>query len=154
MNHEYFMSQALKQATIARDLGEVPVGAVVVIEGSIVAQAYNRRELLSSSLEHAEISALEQACKKLGRWRLSDATLYSTLEPCVMCAGALWQSRIAQVVYGAKDSKFGGIESLYQIGADERLNHQFSCINGVLEQECAEIMTKFFADLRARKRKL
>ncbi len=151
MPHEQFMARALELARIAYNLGEVPVGALIVIDGDIIAESYNRRELLFSSLEHAEMSALSQASKKLGRWRLNDATLYSTLEPCVMCAGALMHSRIAGVVYGAKDPKFGGVESLYQIGNDVRLNHRFTHINGVLEQECAHLLTSFFAELRAKK---
>ena len=147
---ENFMARALELARIASHIGEVPVGAVLVIDGAIVAESYNRRELCASVLEHAELSALSMASQKLGRWRLTDTTLYSTLEPCVMCAGALVHSRVARVVYGAKDSKFGGIESLYSIGKDARLNHQFSVLGGVLEQECAAIMRSFFVQLRAK----
>lgn len=152
MYHEHYMGRALELAQIAYDLGEVPVGALVVIDGNIIAESYNRRELLHSSLEHAEMHAIAQASQKLGRWRLNDATLYSTLEPCVMCAGALMHSRIANVVYGAKDPKFGGLESLYHLGNDPRLNHQFPTINGVLEQECAHIISSFFASVRLRKK--
>ncbi len=152
--HEKYMTRALELAQIAATLGEVPVGVVAVLNEQIIAESYNRRELLHSSLEHAEMQALAQVCQKLGRWRLNDVTIYSTLEPCIMCAGALVHSRIALLVYGTKDPKFGGIDSLYEIGRDNRLNHRFSSINGVLEEECGELLKSFFRKLRAQKAQL
>ncbi len=148
MNHEYFMSRALELAKIAASMGEVPVGALMVHNNVIVAESYNRRELMNSCLEHAEIHLLAQVSKKLQRWRLSDLTMYSTLEPCIMCAGALVHSRIGNLVYGAKDPKFGAIESLYTMGSDTRLNHRFNSLGGVLEKECAAVMKDFFFKLR------
>jgi tRNA(adenine34) deaminase len=149
--HEIFMTRALELAAIAADLGEVPVGAVIVQNQQIIAEGYNRRELLHSSLEHAEMHALAIASERLGRWRLNDITMYSTLEPCLMCAGALMHSRVSLVVYGAKDPKFGAIDSLYQVGRDKRLNHLFPSINGVLEEKCADMLKSFFRKLRAQK---
>src|SRR5262245_56510529 len=130
--HEAFMTKALSLAKLAADLGEVPVGALVVINGEIVGQGYNRREMDNSVLAHAELMALKEASSKLGSWRLAKATVYSTLEPCIMCAGALVHARIEHLVYGAKDPKFGAIESLYQISQDKRLNHRFETTSGVL----------------------
>src|ERR1700733_7223924 len=118
------MRQALALAARAAALGEVPVGAVVVGENGVIAEAYNERETLPSALAHAELTALRLACERLGRWRLSGCTLFVTLEPCVMCAGALVQARVDRVVYGARDLKGGAVESLYQILGDARLNHR------------------------------
>ena len=118
----------------------------MVIDDVVIAEAYNQRELKHSSLHHAELLAIEQASNKLGRWRLTDAIVYSTLEPCLMCAGALVHARIKLLVYGAKDAKFGAIDSLYQVGRDPRLNHQLASINGVLENQCAGILKHFFRD--------
>src|SRR5476649_1474489 len=118
------MRQALRLAARAGDLGEVPVGAVVVYENAVISEAYNERESLPSALAHAELTALKQACEKLGRWRLSGCTLYVTLEPCVMCAGAIILSRIDRIVYGTRDPKAGAVHSLYQTLSDRRLNHR------------------------------
>lgn len=150
MNHEYFMDEAFKLALIAADLGEVPVGAVVVVDNCIVGAGFNLRELKNSCLEHAEIIALRQASSKLGRWRLSDATVYTTLEPCIMCAGALLHARINLLVYGVADPKFGAIESLYKLGEDGRLNHGFQTISGIKSAESAELLKQFFRNLRKR----
>jgi tRNA(adenine34) deaminase len=144
-----FMRQALELAARAADAGEVPVGAVIVNESGVIAEAYNERESLPSALAHAELTAVRVACEKLGRWRLSGCTLYVTLEPCVMCAGALVNSRIDRVVYGARDPKAGAVESLYQILGDVRLNHRPVVIGGVLADECGAILSAFFKSRRS-----
>ena len=146
--HQKFMSLALDLAKISFGLGEVPVGSVIVIEGEVVAFGFNRRELFTSCLEHAELHALGEASFKLGRWRLTDATVYSTLEPCIMCAGALLHARIKRLVYGAKDPKFGAIDSLYQLANDPRLNHQIDVISGILAEPSSHLLTEFFRTLR------
>ncbi len=143
-----FMNEALKLAEISARLGEVPVGAVVVSNGAIVGRGFNRRELLASSLEHAELAALKDASLHLGSWRLLGATVYSTLEPCIMCAGALVHARIERLFYGAADPKFGGIESLYQLANDPRLNHQFAAVGGLMAAQSAQLLRDFFKGLR------
>lgn len=143
-----FMRHALKLAGQAADLGEVPVGAVIVHENQVIAEAYNERETRPSALAHAEAIAIEKACHQLGRWRLSGCTLYVTLEPCVMCAGASVLARVDRVVYGARDPKAGAVESLYQILSDERLNHRPEITGGVLAEECGEILSQFFRGRR------
>jgi tRNA(adenine34) deaminase len=145
---EVYMRQALTLAARAAALGEVPVGALVVHENQVIAEAYNERESLPSALAHAELSALSRACAKLGRWRLSGCTLYVTLEPCVMCAGASVQARVDRVVYGAVDPKGGAVESLYQVLGDARLNHRPQVAGGVLADECGEILSAFFRGRR------
>lgn len=144
-----FMRQALELAARAAAAGEVPVGAVVVHENAVIAEAYNERESLPSALAHAELSALAAACKALGRWRLSGCTLYVTLEPCVMCAGALVQARVDRVVYGCRDPKGGAVESLYQVLSDGRLNHRPTVTAGVLAEECSLLLSEFFKQRRA-----
>lgn len=153
MNHEYYMSEALKLAQISARLGEVPVGAVVVFNHDIVGIGFNRRELHASALEHAELNAINDASRNLGRWRLVGAVVYSTLEPCMMCASALVHARIASLHYGACDPKFGGIESLYTIGNDARLNHQFSSYGGLLADQSSKMLRDFFQRLRASRAK-
>lgn len=148
MKHEDFMRRALELARMAGALGEVPVGALAVQNNAIIAESYNQRELLNSCLAHAEMRVIAEASKKLQRWRLSGITIYSTLEPCIMCSGALVHSRIDELVYGARDPKFGAIDSLYSMANDTRLNHRFRSQSGVLEQECAELMKGFFFKLR------
>lgn len=143
-----FMLLALDAAARAGDAGEVPVGAVVVVGGEVVATAANRREELADPTAHAEILALRAASEKLGRWRLDDATLYVTLEPCPMCAGALVASRLARVVFGATDPKAGSCGSLYNLCADPRLNHELPVTPGVKGQECGELLTNWFAERR------
>src|SRR5690242_13491911 len=143
------MRQALQLAAQAGQLGEVPVGCVIVHENQVIAEAYNERESLPSALAHAELTALKQACEKLGRWRLTGCTLYVTLEPCVMCAGALVQSRVDRVVYGASDAKGGAVESLYKVLGDSRLNHRPVVRGGVLADECGKILSDFFKARRA-----
>ncbi len=143
-----WMAQALVLAQKAASQGEVPVGALIVKDGQVISQGLNCRESQANPLGHAELIAIEEAAKKLGAWRLIDCTLYVTLEPCVMCAGALVQSRVSRVVIGALDPKGGGLCSLYQIGSDTRLNHQFEITQGVSEKECSEILTEFFKKRR------
>ena len=147
-----FMKEALKEAQTAFDAGEVPIGAVLVDStGVIVARAHNMRETWRDGTAHAEIIALREAAKKLGRWRLSGLTLYVTIEPCPMCAGALVMSRVDRVVYGATDAKAGACESLFNIVGHPALNHQLEMRAGVLEDECRAIMKRFFQE-RCRKR--
>lgn len=150
-NHLKFMSRALELARIAGGLGEVPIGTVIVINNNIIAEGYNRKELLHSCIEHAEIMALTKACERMGRWRLSDALVYTTLEPCIMCTGALLHARIGQLIFGAHDIKFGAIESLFNLSNDMRLNHRFSYVSGVLAQESAMLLKDFFAKQRKNK---
>ncbi|MDG0814732.1 tRNA adenosine(34) deaminase TadA [Bdellovibrio svalbardensis] len=146
---EKWMKKALKLAAKAGNKGEVPVGAVLVSpSGEVLAQASNVRETLATTLGHAELLAIHRASKKLQSWRLEDCTLYVTLEPCVMCAGAIQQARLGRVVYGATDAKAGGVESLYNILADTRLNHQVQVTRGVLAAECSKLLTDFFQHRR------
>jgi tRNA(adenine34) deaminase len=141
----YFMKLALEQAAKAAEQGDVPVGAVVVCNGEVVAATCNEKELNKIPTCHAEMIAIERAALKLDRWRLTDCDLYVTLEPCLMCAGAIVQARLRRVVYGARDPKAGAVTSLYQTLADTRLNHRPEVIAGVLETECSEILKRFFA---------
>ena len=143
------MGRALELAREARNLGEVPVGAVVVRGDRIIAQAFNLKETLHDPTAHAERLALTWAGQSLRSWRLDDCVLYVTLEPCAMCAGAIVQSRLARLVYGAADPKAGACESLYRLVSDRRLNHQVRITSGVLGSECGEILTEFFQERRA-----
>lgn len=151
--HENFMRQALEQARQAAQLDEVPVGAVIVREGTVLAAAHNERERLQDPTAHAEMIAITQAASALGSWRLEGCTLYVTLEPCPMCAGAIQQARIAQVVYGANDPKAGAVSSLYELLSDARLNHQVEVVAGVLSEECGGMLTDFFARKREQGKK-
>ncbi len=146
---EKFMREALAEARAAAALGEVPIGAVVVRAGEIVARAHNRRELDQDPSAHAEFSALCAAAQALGRWRLSDCTVYVTLEPCCMCAGLMVNARVGRCVYGAADAKAGAVGSLYDLNADSRLNHRFNVTAGVLADECREVLSGYFAGLRS-----
>jgi len=149
MPYETFMREAITEANIARDLGEVPVGAVVVDgEGNIIARAHNLREARSDPTGHAEILALRAAGEIRGAWRMEGLTLFVTLEPCPMCAGAIVQSRLERVVYGCDDPKAGACGTLMNITADSRLNHLVETVGGVLEAECKQLMTKFFDERR------
>jgi tRNA(adenine34) deaminase len=148
-NDIIFMRRALELAAQAAALGEVPVGCVVVHENQVISEAYNERETRPSALAHAELTALQAACEKLGRWRLTGCTLYVSLEPCVMCAGALVQARVDRVVYGARDPKAGAVESLYQVLNDARLNHRPQVTGGVLGAECGQVLSDFFRKRRA-----
>jgi len=142
------MALALEEALEAQAIGEVPIGAVVVCEGAVVARAYNRREIDHDPAGHAEFYAIRKAAAKLERWRLSDCTVYVTLEPCPMCAGLMHQARIARCVYGTSDPKAGALGTLYDLSNDERLNHRFDVTSGVLEEECGALLTAFFSRLR------
>jgi len=142
------MRLALKAAAEAGELGEVPVGAVVVAGGAVVARAGNRREVDGDPTAHAELLALREAAGVLGTWRLNDAVLYVTLEPCPMCAGALVAARLGRVVFGAPDPKAGACGSLYNLCADPRLNHELPVTSGVLAEECAGLLSGWFARRR------
>ncbi len=148
---EQFMQQALQLAGEAEVLGEVPIGAVVVCDGQVVGRGYNRREIDKDPLAHAELLAIADAAKHLDKWRLMDCTLYVTLEPCSMCAGALVNSRMGRLVYGAKDPKAGAVASLYELCTDTRLNHRMPVTSGVMENEASLRLKDFFANLRLRK---
>jgi len=152
MNDSRFMGEALELAKAAGDLGEVPVGAVGVVGGQVVGRGYNRREVDCDPLSHAELKAIAEASAALKSWRLSEATLYVTLEPCTMCAGALIQARLGRLVFGAMDPKAGAVGSLYDLLKDDRLNHQVAVTRGVLEVECSTILKDFFVALRGRKK--
>ncbi len=149
---ERFMRRALELADLAADLGEVPVGALVVMDGEIVSEGYNRRETDKNALAHAECIAIDEACKKLGGWRLHRCELYVTLEPCPMCAGAIVNSRIKRVVIGAKDSKAGAFGSLVNLNFYP-LNHKPEIVFGVLENEATSRLQDFFATLREKRKK-
>ena len=145
---EKFMREALAEARAAAAVGEVPIGAVLVCAGEIVARAHNRRELDQDPSAHAEFAALCAAARTLGRWRLSDCTVYVTLEPCCMCAGLMVNARVGRCVYGAADAKAGALGSLYDLNADSRLNHRFNVTAGVLADECHAVLSSYFAGLR------
>ncbi|MEQ8788932.1 MAG: tRNA adenosine(34) deaminase TadA [Pirellulaceae bacterium] len=146
--HETYMRMALLEAQQAVEEGEVPVGAIVVRGGRVIASAHNQREQLRDPTAHAEIIAITQAATSVGGWRLEECTMYVTLEPCTMCAGAIVQARIPQVVYGATDPKAGAVNSLFHLLGDERLNHRAEVIPNVLAQPCGEILTQFFQQQR------
>jgi tRNA(adenine34) deaminase len=147
---ERWMREAIAEARLARDQGEVPVGAVVVHDGRIVGRGHNERELNQDPTAHAEMTAIREAAEVLGSWRLIDTTLYVTLEPCTMCAGALVNARVPRVVWGCSDPKAGATETLYTIGSDPRLNHRFECVPGVLADECSALLSSFFAAIRSK----
>jgi tRNA(adenine34) deaminase len=146
------MRRAIELAREAAAIGEVPVGAVVYKGSTIIAEAYNLREKLTDPVGHAELLAISEAGKSLGTWRLNNCSLAVTLEPCPMCAGAIINARIGRVVYGAVDPKAGACESLYRIPTDSRLNHKSEVVNGVLAQECGQLLKDFFKQRREAKR--
>ena len=148
--HIKYMKEALKQAKKAYALGEVPIGCVIVYEDKIIARGYNRRNTDKNTLAHAEITAINRASKKMGDWRLEDCTLYVTLEPCQMCAGAIVQSRITNVVMGCMNPKAGCGGSVLNILEMPEFNHQVNVIRGVMEEECSQILQDFFKELRIR----
>jgi tRNA(adenine34) deaminase len=152
--NEFYMKEALKEAQKAEDIGEIPIGAIIVKDEKIVGRGYNKRETEKVSLYHAEIIAIENACKTLGGWRLTDCELYVTIEPCVMCAGAIYQSRISKVYFGAFDKKAGAFGSLYDFSEDDRLNHLVKIENGLLHEECSQMIKLFFKKLRSNKKSL
>jgi tRNA(adenine34) deaminase len=149
----YYMELALKEAKKAAEIGEVPIGAVLVKDEKILARAHNLREVEQRAIAHAELLAIDEACKKTGAWRLEGTTLYVTLEPCPMCAGAIVLSRVNRVVYGAADPKGGCAGTLMNLLQEDRFNHQCEVIPGVKEEACREILSTFFKNLRDRKRK-
>lgn len=146
---EYWMRLALQEARAAEREDEVPVGAVILHEGQVIASAHNQRETLQDPTAHAEMIAITQAAAALQSWRLEDCVLVVTLEPCPMCAGAILQSRIPVVIYGAADPKAGAVQSLFHMLDDERLNHRCQVVPGVLGEECGAILTEFFRKKRA-----
>lgn len=148
-NDIYFMKRALMRAKAAARCGEVPIGAVIVKDGEIVSTGRNMRELRKNALLHAEIIAIDRACKKLGRWRLHGCTLYVTMEPCPMCAGAIVNSRLDRVVFGCYDQKAGALGTVFDMSVFP-LNHKFTTTGGVLKDECAAALSEFFLELRKR----
>ncbi len=152
MHHEYFMREALKEARKAFEGEDVPVGAVVVHENKIIGRAHNQVELLKDPTAHAEMLAITQAAATLGSERLQEARLYTTLEPCIMCAGAIVLARIKELFYAAPDPKAGACGSLFDIVNDNRLNHQVKVIHGMMKEESRNLLQEFFKNLRAEKR--
>ncbi len=147
------MLQAMQQAVAAFEADEVPVGCIITLGDRIIAAAHNQRETLKDPTAHAEVLAITQAADAIRDWRLENCTMYVTLEPCPMCAGAIVQSRIPLVIYGATDSKAGAVESLYHLLNDERLNHQAQVVGGVLATECGDLLTAFFREKREQGKK-
>ena len=145
---EYWMSLALEEARKAFDNDEVPIGAVAVMDDELIATAHNLKETNQDATHHAELLLIQECAQKLGRWRLTDITVYATIEPCIMFMGALSHARIRRLGYGARDEKFGAAHSLYQIGQDDRLNHQFEVEEGVLANEASQLMKQFFRQKR------
>jgi tRNA(adenine34) deaminase len=148
----YWMGLALKEAGKAADLDEAPIGAVIVSGGKIIGRGHNLREGKNDPTAHAEMIAIRKAAKKSGGWRLTGSTIYVTLEPCLMCMGAILLSRLDRVVYGCRDPKGGAAGSLYDLSCDVRLNHRLALTRGVREEECSAILSGFFAELRQRKK--
>lgn len=151
LRDETFMKLAIEQARLAAQLGEIPVGAVVVKDGQVIGRGYNRREVDSSATAHAEVLAIEDACRALGTWRLTDCELYVTLEPCPMCAGAIINSRLDRVVFGAYDQKAGSVVSVMEMFSHP-YNHIPEYTGGVLETECAGLLSDFFRELRQKRK--
>ncbi|HBA97348.1 MAG TPA: tRNA-specific adenosine deaminase [Lachnospiraceae bacterium] len=149
-----YMKEAIKQAKKAAAIGEVPIGCIIVHQDKIIARGYNRRNTEGSTLAHAEIAAIRKAGKKLGDWRLEECTMYVTLEPCPMCAGAIVQARIPRVVIGALNPKAGCAGSIIDLFQIKEFNHQVEKETGILEEECRSIMKDFFRELRMKKRKI
>jgi tRNA(adenine34) deaminase len=147
--HDSFIELALAEAEAAFAEDEVPIGAVIVFDDRVIARAHNQRELLHDPTAHAEMIAITQAAESLGSWRLEGCTLYVTLEPCPMCAGAILQARIPTLVYGAADPKAGAVHTLYQLLSDQRLNHTCHVVSGILADRCGAILTRFFQQQRA-----
>ena len=144
----FFMRLALEEASLAFSEGEVPVGAVLVIEDVVISRTHNTRESSKDPTAHAELIAIRIGAEKSSSWRLGEATLYVTKEPCIMCAGAMVNARLGRLVYGCKDGKGGAVDSLYKLLSDRRLNHQVEVVSGILKDECAEMLIKFFKERR------
>lgn len=153
MNDGYYMGLAIEEAKKAAERGEVPIGAVIVRDGEVVGTGYNLRETGKNPLAHAEIIAIREASEAMKGWRLIDTTLYVTLEPCPMCAGAIVQARIPRVVYGAMDPKAGCAGSLMNLLQEDRFNHQVELVHGIREEECANLLRDFFRTLREKRKK-
>ncbi|WP_155965015.1 tRNA adenosine(34) deaminase TadA [Streptococcus ruminantium] len=149
---EYFMFQALKEARKSLEEEEIPIGCVIVKDGQIIGRGHNAREELNQAIMHAEVMAIQEANQVEGNWRLLDTSLFVTIEPCVMCSGAIGLARIPHVVYGANNQKFGAAGSLYDILTDTRLNHRVEVERGILEDECAQIMQDFFRQRREKQK--
>lgn len=149
-NDEYYMSLAIKEAKKAYQIDEVPIGCIIVYKDKVIARAHNEREKLKSSLAHAEILAIKKACKMLESWRLEDCIMYITLEPCAMCSGAIIQSRIPKVIYGAYDYRFGAHKSITNL-FDVKFNHEVDIHGGVMLEECSKLIQDFFKELRSKK---
>ena len=154
MSEEKYMKLALKQAMKAQEKDEVPIGCVIVKDDKVIARGYNLRQTKQQSYAHAEMIAIQKACKKLGTWRLEDCDLYVTLEPCPMCAGAILHSRIKRVIYGAKDPKGGCVDSCMKMYETKGFNHYPEVLSGILEEECSSILTNFFKMKREMKKKM
>ena len=150
VDHEFWMEQALLEARKAQAIGEVPIGAVLVRQGQIIGRGYNQVETTKDPTAHAEILAIREAAGQVGGWRIPDSTLYVTMEPCSMCAGAIVLARIDQLVIGAMDPKAGACGSLFNIPQDQRLNHSVTIESGILEEKCSLLVRQFFQSLRAR----
>ena len=151
-DHRGFMQEALAEAAAAQRLGEVPIGAILVHDGRIVGRGHNLRETSNDPTTHAEMVAIRQAAAELGSWRLLDCSLYVTLEPCVMCMGAIILARIPELIYACRDPRAGAVGSIYDFSKDQRFNHRVNVIEGVLAEECSELLSGFFRELRARKK--
>ena len=149
---EYFMKQALAEAEKSLEKDEIPIGCVIVKDGQIIGRGHNAREELNQAIMHAEVMAIQEANRVEGNWRLLDTTLFVTIEPCVMCSGAIGLARIPRVIYGGTNQKFGAAGSLYDILADVRLNQRVEVENGILEEECAQIMQDFFRQRREKQK--
>ncbi len=152
LTKEQYMQEAIKEAKKAAKKDEVPVGAVMVCNGEIIARGHNHKERKNNATAHAEIEAIAEACKKKGNWYLDDVSIYVTLEPCAMCAGALINSRIKEVIFGAYDPKSGCCGSVYNFLNDARFNHNCAVEGGIMANECGEVLTQFFAKKRAEKK--
>ena len=146
------MQAALDEAEAAKALGEVPIGAVIVFDGEIIGRGHNLRETSNDPTTHAEMVAIRQAAEHIGHWRLLDTTLYVTLEPCVMCMGAMILARIPRLVYACRDPRAGAVGSIYDFAQDERFNHKVEVTEGVLGTECSQLLRGFFKELRAGKK--
>lgn len=153
MNKEYFMQEAIKEAKIAQENNEVPVGAVVVFNDEIIGRGHNCRENEKSVMGHAELIAIEQACQKLGTWKLENCSIYVTVEPCPMCAGAIMQARIANVYYGAKDVKAGSFGSVFDLSAIQGFDRYPHIRKQIMEEQCSELMQSFFKNIRSKQQK-